>query len=72
MTPQTFKATRTEHRGEAPEGTTPKYPPIAAFVLYVLLTGCRLGEALRVTWEDIDLEDGNIHIGTESKTSQAA
>jgi len=64
-----FKATRTEHRGEAPTGTTPKYPPIAPFVLYVLLTGCRLGEALRLQWEAVDLEDGNIYIGTESKTS---
>ena len=65
----TFKATRTEHRGEAPAGTTAKYPAIAPFVLYILLTGCRLGEALRQQWESIELDDGNIHIGTESKTS---
>lgn len=65
----TFKATRTEHRGEAPTGTTAKYPAIAPFVLYTLLTGCRLGEALRLQWEAVDLEDGDIHIGTESKTS---
>jgi integrase len=67
----TFEATRAEHGGQAPRGTTPKYPPIAGFVLYILLTGCRLGEALRVQWEDIDLEDGNIHIGTQSKTSRS-
>ena len=65
----TFKATRTEHRGEAPAGTTAKYSAIAPFVLYVLLTGCRLGEGLRQRWESIELDDGNIHIGTESKTS---
>ena len=39
-------------------------------MLYILLTGCRLGEALRVTWESIDLDDGEIHIGTESKTGK--
>jgi integrase len=66
----TFKATRAEHGGAAIKGGTPKYPPIAPFVLYVLLTGCRRAEALRVQWESIDLEDGNIHIGTESKTSK--
>ena len=38
-------------------------------MLYILLTGCRLGEALRQQWESIELDDGNIHIGTESKTS---
>ncbi len=64
----TFKATREELGGIGAKGTTPKYPAIAGFVLYVLLTGCRLGEALRVQWEDIDLDDGEIHVGTESKT----
>lgn len=67
----TFKATREELGGIGVKGTTPKNPAIAGFVLYILLTGCRLGEALRVQWEDIDLEDGNIHIGVESKTSLA-
>ena len=65
---ETFKATREELGGIGAKGTTPKYPAIAGFVLYVLLTGCRLGEALRLQWEDIELDDGNIHIGTESKT----
>ena len=55
--------------GEGTPGVTPKYAPIAGFVLYILLTACRLGEALRVQWEDVHLEDGEIHIGTESKTS---
>ncbi len=65
----TFKTTRAELAGRGSPGSTPKYPPIAGFVLYILLTGCRLGEALRVQWEDIDLADGEIHIGVESKTS---
>jgi integrase len=67
----TFRATRAELAEHGTPGGTPKYPPIAGFVLYILLTGCRLGEALRVQWEAIDLEDGNIHIGTESKTSRS-
>ncbi|MGB5219885.1 MAG: hypothetical protein WBN60_02575 [Polyangiales bacterium] len=67
----TFGATRDEIAGIGTPGTTPKYPPIAGFVLYILLTGCRLGEALRVRREDIDLEDGEIHIDTESKTGRA-
>jgi len=68
---ETFEATRAELAGIGTPGSTRRYPPIAGFVLYILLTGCRLGEALRVRWEDIDLEDGEIHIGTESKTSRA-
>ena len=64
----TFKATREELGGIGGKGMTPKYPPIAGFVAYVLLTSCRCGEALRVQWEDIDVDDGEIHVGTESKT----
>ena len=67
----TFKATRAELRGHRDMGSTPKHTPIAGFTLYVLLTGCRVGEALRVTWRDIDLDEGTIHVGTESKTSIA-
>ena len=66
----TFTATRAELAGERTPGGTPKYPAVAGFALYILLTGCRLGEALRVTWESIDLDDGEIHIGTESKTGK--
>jgi integrase len=66
----TFKATRAEHGGAAIKGGTPKYPPVSGFALYILLTGCRLGEALRLQWADVHLDDGEIHIGTESKTSK--
>jgi integrase len=68
---ETFDATRDELQGNSALGTTPRHTPIGGFALYVLLTGCRLGEALRVEWKDVDLEDGEIHIGTESKTSTA-
>jgi integrase len=67
---ETFKETRAELAGLGVAGRTPKYPQVAGFALYILLTGCRLGEALRLQWENIDLEDGEIHIGTESKTSK--
>jgi integrase len=68
---ETFDATRDELQGNGRPGTTPRHTPIGGFALYVLLTGCRLGEALRVEWPDVDLEDGEIYIGTESKTSVA-
>jgi integrase len=67
----TFQVTRAELAGIGTPGSTRRYPPIAGFVLYILLTGCRLGEALRLQWTDVDLDDGEIHIGTESKTSRA-
>jgi len=69
--------TRAEHRGEGAKGTTVKYEPIAPFVLFVLLSGCRLGEALGLTWADVDLESvdalgnvmGSVHLTpTATKT----
>jgi integrase len=75
----TFTATRAEHGGEAPKGTTPKYPPIAPFVLFVGLSGCRFGEAIDLTWDRVDLDAldangkavGEIYIDSSSKTSKA-
>jgi integrase len=75
----TFKATRTEHGGEAPKGTTPKYPAIAPFVLFVGLSGCRFGEAIDLTWDRVDLDAldangkavGEIYIDSTSKTGKA-
>lgn len=51
-----FDETREEHRGLRPRGTTRRYEPIAAFVAFLVLTGCRRGEALGLTWADIDLD----------------
>lgn len=49
-----FVATRAEHaRGIG--GTTPRYRPIAPFVAFLMLTGCRRGEALSLTWSAVDL-----------------
>jgi integrase len=75
----TFKATRAEHGGQAPQGMTPKYPPIAPFVLFVGLSGCRFGEAIDLTWNRVDLDAldasgkavGEVYIDSSSKTAKA-
>jgi integrase len=60
----TFAATREEHAGLRPSGSTPRYEPIAPFVAFVLLTGMRRSEALGMQWNYLDLDtrdqDGNI------------
>jgi integrase len=75
----TFKATRAEHGGDAPEGSTPKYPPIAPLVAFAALSGCRFGEAIDLTWNRVDLDAldasgnavGEIYIDSSSKTAKA-
>lgn len=52
----TWTLTREEHDGEAVAGTTKRYTPMAPFVAFVLLTGCRVGEALSLEWRDVDLD----------------
>lgn len=37
-------------------GRRRKQPPIAPVVVFALLSGCRLGEILSLTWDDVDLE----------------
>jgi integrase len=51
-----FDETRDEHAGLRLRGTTRRYAPIAPFVAFLLLTGCRRGEALGLTWADVDLD----------------
>ncbi len=51
-----FTETRDEHAGLREAGSTTRYLPIAPFVLYVLLTGCRRGEALGVEWSMVDMQ----------------
>ncbi len=53
---ETYKATRQEHAGLKPAGSTPRYPAIAPLVAVLLLSGMRFGEALALTWEQIDLD----------------
>jgi integrase len=58
---EVFKATREEHAGLKPPSSTPKYDPIAPFTLFLLLTGCRLNEALTLEWRDVDLQATDHH-----------
>ncbi len=78
----TYVETREEHAGPGRQriGTTPKYEPIAPFVAFVLLTGCRFEEALKLDWAQIDLDAldhegrpaGEIRLaGSETKTKKA-
>jgi integrase len=54
---RTFKMTRKEKEaGKARTGSTQRHVPITSFVLFLLLTGCRRGEALGLKWSDVDLE----------------
>jgi integrase len=52
----TYDETREEHQGLGQRGTTRRYETIAPFVAFLLLTGCGRGEALALTWRDINLD----------------
>ncbi len=71
--------TREEKAQGKSEGNTPRYDPISGFVLFVLLTGMRLGEALDLDWKNVDLgaldangrEVGEIYVTSASKTAKS-
>ncbi len=75
----TYKATRREHAGSAPPGSTNKHPAIAPFVAFVLLTGTRVSEARTLEWSQVDLDaldnDGNtvgeIYLSSSTKTGKS-
>ena len=52
----TYALTREEKAEGEAEGSTPRYQPISGFALFVLLTGCRLNEAVGLDWRDVDLD----------------
>lgn len=58
----TWTITREEHQGQREVGTTARYEPVTPFVLTMLLSGMRLGEALALTWDDVDLEEHEIRV----------
>lgn len=76
---ETFVATREEHAGSKPRGTTARYQPIAPFVAAAMLTGARFGELVDLDWSRVDLEAldhdgkiaGEIHVTAASKTKRA-
>jgi integrase len=44
-------------RGLKPgEGSTPRYQPVAPFAMFLLLSGCRIGEALGLDWSHVRLD----------------
>lgn len=62
------------------EGNTPKYAPIAPLIAFLLLAGCRIGEAQGLTWDAVNLEavdhdgkrTGEIRLGAQNtKTGHA-
>lgn len=52
----TYAETRDEHAGKRARGSTKRYEPIAPFLVFLLLTGMRRGEALALEWRMIDLD----------------
>jgi len=53
-----FTITRDENRAGGRPGSTPKHEPVAAFVLFVLLTGMRRDEARLLRWDRVRLKSG--------------
>jgi integrase len=51
----TYALTRREKTAGLRAGT-PRYQPISGFALFVLLSGCRLNEAVGLDWKDVDLD----------------
>lgn len=56
---ETWKITRREHAANPSAAAvhgTPRYRPVAPLAAFVLLSGCRIGEALSLKWEDVNLD----------------
>ncbi|HEX3852196.1 MAG TPA: hypothetical protein VHW01_14600 [Polyangiaceae bacterium] len=72
-------ATRAELAGLRPVGTTPRFEPVAPFLVTVLLSGMRLGEAIDLKWDQVDVDAldndgkvvGEIHLTGSTKTKRA-
>jgi integrase len=68
-----FKLTRKEKRKGLAPGTA-RYPSIAPFIVFVMCTGVRFGEALSLRWEDVDVDDagGFIRLAAGSTKTKRA
>jgi integrase len=47
------------------------YPAIAPFLAFILFAGTRLSEAIELTWGQVDLEEGEVHLTGATKTKRA-
>ncbi len=52
----TYALTREEKAQGKKKGSTPRYAPISGFTLFVVLSGCRVGEAVGLDWKNVDLD----------------
>lgn len=77
---ETHLITRDEHRGLRAAGTTSRFDPIAPFITFCLLSGCRFGEAVALRWSAVHLDAldaegrkvGEIHLrASATKTGHA-
>lgn len=75
-----FTLTREEHHGLRAAGSTVRHAPVAPFITFMLMAGCRFGEARALRWDAVDLDaldeqreaTGRIQIHPETtKTKQA-
>lgn len=67
-----FELTRLEHDGTGKAGTTPRYEPVAPFVLLSLLLGTRLSELVGLQWDEVDLAAGEVRLAAaRTKTGRA-
>jgi len=57
---ETFKITRREHDGVGIVGNTPRYRPIAPFLVTTLLTGARFSEVAGLRWNEVYLDSNEI------------
>ncbi|HEX7480289.1 MAG TPA: tyrosine-type recombinase/integrase [Polyangiales bacterium] len=70
----TYEMTRLEKEAgkKGKQGQTLKHNPIAPFTAFVLLSGMRFSEAVNLTWEQVHLDLGEIHLAdTDTKTHHA-
>lgn len=68
---ETYTATRFEHAGHAPPGSTPRYDSILPLIIVALLSGMRFGEVVALDWSEVDLDEGEVRLSSRTKTKTA-